>query len=419
MNAFVDAVTVEVKAGRGGNGKVAYRREAHVEFGGPAGGNGGRGGHIYFIGDEGENTLIDLKYNRHIRAENGVHGGAKGMHGANAKDTYVRVPLGTIVYDDEDNLIGEVLEHGQTLLVAKGGKGGRGNMAFASNRNKAPDFAEQGDLGETFIARVELQVLADVGLLGYPNVGKSTLIRRVSNAKAKVADYEFTTLSPQLGMVILDDDAYVVADLPGLIEYAHLGVGLGLQFLKHVERCRILLHVVSMASENPLDDYQKINNELVLYDENLKDRTQIVVANKMDVEGAKEKFEAFQKALKDIKVYPISALHNEGIDTLKYDIAKRLQTIPKFKPKDTKVRYTLEAEDQVDFIITRADDGIFELSGDKLFVLFNRIDFNNDSAVKRFARQLRGLGIDEALKEKGVKHGDIVRIFDYEFEYFE
>lgn len=419
MNAFVDAVTVEVKAGRGGNGKVAYRREAHVEFGGPAGGNGGRGGHIYFIGDEGENTLIDLKYNRHIRAENGVHGGAKGMHGANAKDTYVRVPLGTIVYDDEDNLIGEVLEHGQTLLVAKGGKGGRGNMAFASNRNKAPDFAEQGDLGETFIARVELQVLADVGLLGYPNVGKSTLIRRVSNAKAKVADYEFTTLSPQLGMVILDDDAYVVADLPGLIEYAHLGVGLGLQFLKHVERCRILLHVVSMASENPLDDYQKINNELVLYDENLKDRTQIVVANKMDVEGAKEKFDTFQKALKDIKVYPISALHNKGIDTLKYDIAKRLQTIPKFKPKDTKVRYTLEAEDQVDFIITRADDGIFELSGDKLFVLFNRIDFNNDSAVKRFARQLRGLGIDEALKEKGVKHGDIVRIFDYEFEYFE
>lgn len=419
MNAFVDAVTVEVKAGRGGNGKVAYRREAHVEFGGPAGGNGGRGGHIYFIGDEGENTLIDLKYNRHIRAENGVHGGAKGMHGANAKDTYVRVPLGTIVYDDKDNLIGEVLEHGQTLLVAKGGKGGRGNMAFASNRNKAPDFAEQGDLGETFIARVELQVLADVGLLGYPNVGKSTLIRRVSNAKAKVADYEFTTLSPQLGMVILDDDAYVMADLPGLIEYAHLGVGLGLQFLKHVERCRILLHVVSMASENPLDDYQKINNELVLYDENLKDRTQIVIANKMDVEGAKEKFEAFQKALKDIKVYPISALHNEGIDTLKYDIAKRLQTIPKFEPKDTKVRYTLEAEDQVDFIITQADDGVFELSGDKLFVLFNRIDFNNDSAVKRFARQLRGLGIDEALKEKGVKHGDIVRIFDYEFEYFE
>jgi len=419
MNAFVDAVTVEVKAGRGGNGKVAYRREAHVEFGGPAGGNGGRGGHIYFIGDEGENTLIDLKYNRHIRAENGVHGGAKGMHGANAKDTYVRVPLGTIVYDDKDNLIGEVLEHGKTLLVAKGGKGGRGNMAFASNRNKAPDFAEQGDLGEAFIARVELQVLADVGLLGYPNVGKSTLIRRVSNAKAKVADYEFTTLSPQLGMVILEDDAYVMADLPGLIEYAHLGVGLGLQFLKHVERCRILLHVVSMASENPLEDYEKINNELVLYDENLKNRTQIVVANKMDVEGAKEKFEAFQKALKDIKVYPISALHNEGVDALKYDIAKKLQTIPKFEPKDTKVRYTLEVEDQVDFIITQAADGVYELSGDKLYVLFNRIDFNNDSAVKRFARQLRGLGIDEALKEKGVQHGDIVRIFDYEFEYFE
>ncbi|WIF88855.1 GTPase ObgE [Acholeplasma laidlawii] len=419
MSAFVDAVTVEVKAGRGGNGKVAFRREAHVEFGGPAGGNGGRGGHIYFIGDEGKNTLIDLKYNRHIKAANGVHGGPKGMHGAHAEDTYVRVPLGTICYDDKENLIGEVLEHGQTLLIAQGGKGGRGNMAFASNNNKAPDFAEQGDLGQTFLAKVELQVLADVGLLGYPNVGKSTLITRISNAKAKVADYQFTTLSPQLGMVHVEDDAFVVADLPGLIEFAHLGVGLGLQFLKHVERCRILLHIVSMDSLDPVDDYNKINNELVLYDEKLKDRTQIVVANKMDVEGAQEKFESFKKALKDVKVIPISALMNDGIQALKYEIASTLRNIPKFAPKDTTKHYTLNAEDAVDFIITKGDDGVFELTGDKLFVLFNRTDFNNESAVKRFARQLRGLGIEDALREHGVVHGDIVRIFSYEFEYLE
>src|SRR5690554_2183160 len=419
MSAFVDAVTVEVKAGRGGNGKVAYRREAHVEYGGPAGGNGGRGGHIYFIGDEGKNTLIDLKYNRHIKAANGVHGGPKGMHGANAEDTYVRVPLGTICYDDKDNLIGEVLEHGQTLLVAEGGKGGRGNMAFASNKNKAPDFAEQGDLGQTFLAKVELQVLADIGLLGYPNVGKSTLITRISNAKAKVADYQFTTLSPQLGMVHVEDDAFVVADLPGLIEFAHLGVGLGLQFLKHVERCRILLHIVSMDSLDPVDDYNKINNELVLYDEKLKDRTQIVVANKMDVEGANEKFEDFQKALKGIKVFPISALHNDGLQPLKYEIANTLKMIPKFEAKDTTKRYTLDESDTPDFTIHKGDDGVFELTGDKLYLLFNRTDFNNESAVKRFARQLRGLGIDEALKEHGVVHGDLVRIFDYEFEYYE
>jgi len=419
MSAFVDAVTVEVKAGRGGNGKVAFRREAHVEFGGPAGGNGGRGGHIYFIGDEGKNTLIDLKYNRHIRAKNGVNGDIKGMHGANAEDTYVRVPLGTIVYDDDNNLIGEVLEHGQTLLVAQGGKGGRGNIAFSSNRNKAPDFAEKGDLGQLFLAKVELQVLADVGLLGYPSVGKSTLISRISNAKAKIAEYHFTTLSPQLGMVNVDDDAFVVADLPGLIEFAHLGVGLGLQFLKHVERCRVLLHIVSMDSENPLDDYNKINNELVLYDEKLKDRTQIVVANKMDVEGANEKFEEFQKALKDIKVFPISALHNDGLQPLKYEIANTLKTIPKFEAKDTTKRYTLDESDTPDFTIHKGDDGVFELTGDKLYLLFNRTDFNNESAVKRFARQLRGLGIDEALKEHGVVHGDLVRIFDYEFEYYE
>src|SRR5690606_17527996 len=225
MSVFIDEVTVEIKAGKGGDGKVAFRREAHVEFGGPSGGNGGNGGNIYFVGDSGKNTLIDLKYNRHIRGNHGNRGEIKGMFGANAEHTYVRVPLGTVVYHEDGRLIGEVLHHGQELLVAKGGKGGRGNIAFATNRNQAPDFAEKGDLGQHFLAKVELRVLADVGLLGYPSVGKSTLISTISNAKAKIADYPFTTLSPQLGMVQVDDQSFVVADLPGLIEHAHLGVG--------------------------------------------------------------------------------------------------------------------------------------------------------------------------------------------------
>ncbi|VEU82629.1 GTPase ObgE [Acholeplasma hippikon] len=419
MSLFVDEVVVEVKAGRGGNGKVAFRREAHVEFGGPFGGNGGNGGNIYFVGDEGKNTLIDLKYNRHIRAQHGANGEIKGMHGANAEHTYVRVPLGTIVYDEKNNLIGEVLYHGQELLVAKGGKGGRGNIAFATNKNQAPDFAEQGDPGQTFRAKVELQVLADVGLLGYPSVGKSTLISSISNAKAKIAPYPFTTLSPQLGMVRVDEDEFVVADLPGLIEYAHLGVGLGIQFLKHVERCRVLLHIVSMESEDPYKDYLTINNELVQYDEALKDRVQIVVANKMDTEDAEEKLKEFESKLNGIKVFPISALNREGLMALKYEIIRVLKTIPKFEPKQITKVYEFNENKDSDFVITKGDDGIFDITGEKVFILFNRTDFNNESAVKRFARQLRGIGIDEALREAGVQNGDIVRIFSYEFEYLE
>ncbi|HLT00331.1 MAG TPA: GTPase ObgE [Acholeplasma sp.] len=419
MSVFIDEVTVELKAGKGGNGKVAFRREAHVEFGGPFGGNGGNGGDIIFIGDSGKNTLVDLKYNRHIRGNAGVNGETKGCHGANAEHTYVRVPLGTVVYHEDGSLIGEILYHNQELLVAKGGRGGRGNIAFATNRNQAPDFAENGDLGETFKAKVELRVLADVGLLGYPSVGKSTFISVVSNAKAKIADYPFTTLSPQLGMVNVGEESFVVADLPGLIEFAHLGVGLGIQFLKHVERCRVLLHIVSMESENPFKDYQIINNELVSYDESLKDRRQIVVANKMDVEGAKEKLAEFKKQLGDVEVFPISALTKQGLNELKYKIAEVLREIPKLEPKVATKVYTLEEKKTPDFIITKGADGIFDVTGDKVALFFNRTDFNSESAVKRFARQLRSIGIEEALKEAGVEHGDVVRIFTYEFEYLE
>ncbi|OHE27713.1 MAG: GTPase ObgE, partial [Tenericutes bacterium GWA2_38_26] len=283
---FVDEITVEVYGGRGGNGLAVYRREKYIEYGGPWGGNGGHGGSVIFVGDEGMSTLIDLRYKRHIKAKPGQNGMTKGCHGRGAEDTYVRVPLGTIVYtENKETKIGEITHQGQELVVARGGKGGRGNMALATHRNPAPDYAENGDPGVTRKILVELKVLADVGLVGYPSVGKSTLISVVSNAKPKIAEYPFTTLQPHLGMVTVGEESFVIADLPGLIENAHLGFGLGIRFLKHIERCRIFLHVVDLTRENPYEDYLKINHELEMYNPELLKRPQIVVANKMDMPG--------------------------------------------------------------------------------------------------------------------------------------
>lgn len=417
---FVDEITVEVTAGSGGNGMVAFRREKYVEFGGPYGGNGGRGGSVIFVGDEGKNTLVDLKFQRHIKAKPGVNGKTKGMHGADAEHTYIKVPLGTIVYLDETHeKIGEVLKEGQALVVAEGGRGGRGNMMFQTQRNQAPEFAENGELGQRRKIKVELRVLADVGLIGYPSVGKSTLLSVISNARPKIAAYPFTTLSPQLGMVYVGDDSFVVADLPGLIENAHLGVGLGIQFLKHIERCRILLHVVSLESDDPYQDYLNINKELISYDEKLEQRKQIVVANKMDVSGAQEKLAFLKLKLDKVEIVPISAITHQDIELLKYKINSLLTSIPKEEMVEEVAVYTLKEEDEVPFIIKRGDDGVYEVTGERLLRVFTKIDFNNEIAVRRFARQLRSLGVDEALREAGVSHGDIIRIFDYEFEYIE
>lgn len=415
MNKFIDEIKINVKAGRGGNGKVAFRREPYIPFGGPYGGNGGNGGSIFFIGDEGLNTLSNLRYNRHLKGENGEHGKTKGATGKTAPNLYIKVPVGTIVTTLDKKFIGEVTKHGESILIAKGGKGGKGNMAFASNQNKAPDFSELGDFGEELDIIVELKVLADVGLLGYPSVGKSTLLSVISNAKPKIAEYEFTTLSPNLGMVNYYNDSFVVADLPGLIENAHLGVGLGITFLKHVERCRILLHIVSLDREDPYEDYLKINHELTSYDESLINKPQIIVANKTDLDHNQDKLNEFIKKVKK-DVYPISAVTNEGIKPLINAINEQLKDIP--KPKQSFI-YHYEAKEKTDFIIKRGSDNVIELSGDKLFILFNRIDFNNETAVKRFSKQLRDLGIDDALREASVKTGDIVRIFSYEFEYIE
>ena len=416
---FVDEITVEVYGGRGGNGIAVYRREKFVEYGGPWGGSGGHGGSVIFVGDEGKTTLIDLRFQRHIKAKMGINGRTKGQHGANAEHTYIKVPLGTIVYNEDKTLkIGEITEHNQELVVAKGGKGGRGNMAFATHKNPAPDYAENGDPGIHRKILVELKVLADVGLIGYPSVGKSTLISVVSNARPKIAEYPFTTLHPNLGMVQVGDESFVLADLPGLIENAHLGLGLGIQFLKHIERCRVFLHVLDLTREDPYQDYIKINHELEMYNEELLLRPQIVVANKIDMPGNEDKLAVLQEKI-TAPLVVISAHQRLDIDKLLKKTLEELKKAPKVidhTPEYVK-NYTFEGEEPA-FIITRTDDG-FELSGEKLRLVFERTDFTKDEAVKRFARQLRSMGVDDALRKEGAKHHDTIRIFDYEFEFIE
>ncbi len=417
---FVDEITVEVYGGKGGDGVAVFRREKYVELGGPWGGNGGHGGSVIFVGDEGKSTLIDLRYMRHIKAKPGERGRTKGQHGAWADNTYVKVPLGTVVYTEDKSMkIGEITKHGEELIVAQGGKGGRGNIAFATHRNPAPDYAENGDPGVHRKIVVELKVLADVGLIGYPSVGKSTLLSVVSNAKPKIAAYPFTTLHPNLGMVEVGDSSFVLADLPGLIENAHLGLGLGIRFLKHIERCRIFLHVVDLTRDDPYEDYIKINHELEMYDEELLKRPQIVVANKVDIPGNEEKLEVLKKHIQ-APLIVISAHMRKDVDQLLYKTLEVLKEAPKVEEKTPLYvrNYTLEAEEP-DFIITRQPDGSFDLTGNKLKLIFDRTDFTKEEAVKRFARQLRSLGIDEALRKEGAKNHDTVRIFTYEFEFIE
>ena len=419
---FLDEVTVEVYGGKGGNGMASYRREKYVEFGGPWGGNGGRGGSVIFVGEEGEQTLVNLQYRRHIKAKSGVNGMSKGKHGANAEHVYIKVPLGTVVYnEDKTKKIGEITKHGEELVVAKGGKGGRGNIAFATHRNPAPDYAENGDPGEYLKIRVELKVLADVGMIGYPSVGKSTLLSVVSNSRPKIAAYPFTTLQPNLGMVYIGDESFVLADLPGLIEDAHQGHGLGIRFLKHIERCRVFLHVLDMTSDDPYDQYLKINHELEMYDEKLIARPQIVVCNKIEMPGAKEKFEALKEKI-DQQMIAISAIEHKHVDQLLYKTLEMLKASPSIiEPveEETTKTYTFEKEQNEKTFEINIEDGIYVLTGPKIDLLFARADFSKDTGIKRFARQLRSIGVDEKLREMGCKNHDIVRISNYEFEFTE
>ena len=421
---FVDEVKIKVTSGAGGNGIISYRREKYVEFGGPWGGSGGNGGSIIFVGDEGMSTLLDFRYNRHIKGNPGERGMSKGMNGRNATDTYVKVPLGSTIYDDDlDKVIGDITVDKQEIVVAKGGRGGRGNIAFATHKNPCPAICEKGEAGTEKNLRIELKVLADCGLVGYPSVGKSTLISAISNSKPKIAAYHFTTLSPNLGVVgVPDGRSFVVADLPGLIEGASQGLGLGLEFLRHIERCRVIVHVIDMArtdGRDPYDDYVKIRHELEEYKLDLLKRPEIIVANKMDVEGAKENLEEFKKHV-DKEIFTISAYTKEGLTPLLYRIRDLLDVTPNFtmyEDKDFVKEYNFTPEEEK-YKIEKVD-GVYNITGSGLKRLFEMTDFSSYEATRRFARQLKTMGIDEDLRKLGVQNGDIVKIFDYEFEFID
>lgn len=426
---FVDYVKIYVKGGDGGNGMVAFRREKYVPKGGPAGGDGGNGADVIFEVDEGLRTLMDFRYQRHFKAPRGEHGMSKGMHGKNAQPLIVKVPPGTVVRDAATNeKIADLTMHGQRAVIAKGGRGGRGNMRFATASNPAPEIAEKGEPGQERDVILELKVLADVGLVGFPSVGKSTLLSVVSSAKPKIAEYHFTTLVPNLGVVETEDGrSFVMADLPGLIEGAHLGVGLGHQFLRHIERTRVIVHVIDMSAmegRDPYQDYLTINEELKQYNLRLTERPQIVVANKMDLPQAEENLKKFKQQLgDDVPVFPISAITRQGLRDLLFKIADLLEVTPEFpldeqEPEESHILYKHEKQ-EVPFEITRADDGAFVISGAEIEKKFKMTDFSREESVRRFARQMRGLGVDEALRARGAKNGDTVRLLDFEFEFIE
>ncbi|HDG2649064.1 TPA: GTPase ObgE [Staphylococcus aureus] len=429
---FVDQVKISLKAGDGGNGITAYRREKYVPFGGPAGGDGGKGASVVFEVDEGLRTLLDFRYQRHFKASKGENGQSSNMHGKNAEDLVLKVPPGTIIKNVEtDEVLADLVEDGQRAVVAKGGRGGRGNSRFATPRNPAPDFSEKGEPGEELDVSLELKLLADVGLVGFPSVGKSTLLSIVSKAKPKIGAYHFTTIKPNLGVVSTPDQrSFVMADLPGLIEGASDGVGLGHQFLRHVERTKVIVLMIDMSGSEgrePIEDYKVINQELAAYEQRLEDRPQIVVANKMDLPESQDNLILFKEEIgEDVPVIPVSTITRDNIDQLLYAIADKLE---EYKDVD----FTVEEEESVGinrvlykhtpsqdkFTISRDDDGAYVVSGNAIERMFKMTDFNSDPAVRRFARQMRSMGIDDALRERGCKNGDIVRILGGEFEFVE
>ncbi len=423
---FVDEIRIEATAGKGGDGIVAYRREFKVEKGGPFGGNGGKGGSIIFICDSGINTLLDFRYLRHVKGTPGEKGRTKGMTGGCAEDTFIKVPIGTTVRDeDTGKIVGDLTIHGQTVEICAGGRGGRGNMSFASGINKCPDFCEKGEPGEHRNLKLELKVLADCGLVGFPSVGKSTLIAAVSSARPKIADYHFTTINPNLGMVMVPDGrSFVMADLPGLIEGASQGIGLGFQFLRHIERCRVIVHVIDIAAtegRDPYDDYLKIRKELQDYQLNLLERPEIIVLNKMDEVSDPTVIEKFKKKFdKDKIIIPICAIIAENTNELLYKVADTLDVTEEFLLYSNEEleykEYGFTEEKMYDIEIVA---GVFEVTGPKLERLFNMTDFNHESGVRRFARQLRSFGLDNDLRKMGIQSGDLVRIFDFEFEFID
>ena len=426
---FVDRVKVHVKAGKGGDGIVAFRREKYVAYGGPYGGDGGDGGSVIFRVDTGKTTLLDLRYNKKMEAKPGGNGKTKKMHGANGEDYVVKVPQGTIVKNlKSGHMIADLTQPGQEAVIARGGKGGRGNFHFKSSKNTAPQYSEMGEPGEEFDIQVELKVLADVGLVGFPSVGKSTLLSVVTKARPEIAEYHFTTIAPNLGVVqVPDGRSFAMADLPGLIEGASQGKGLGHQFLRHIERCRVIIHVIDMGANDgrdPLEDYRIINEELAGYEYRLMERPQIVLANKMDLESAQENLRRFKAAYPDVEVFETTTIIAEGLEPVLYRAADLLAQTPQFPIFDEEddqaegVLYKFEPEQPL-VEVHNLGNGQWELTGERLERIFRMSKMNTEEDFMRFARKMRKLGIDEALREAGCQDGDTVYICNYQFEFME
>ena len=420
---FIDKVKLKLKAGNGGNGIVAFKREKYNPLGGPSGGDGGSGGSIIFKVDTNKSTLLDLRFSKMIRAQDGENGKGNNMYGASRDDVIVKVPLGTVVKDlDLDEVIADLNTLDSEEVICQGGKGGKGNYHFKSSRNNAPDYCTLGTPGEERNVLVELKLLADVGLVGLPAVGKSTLLSVVSNARPEIADYPFTTLKPQLGMVKAGDSSFVMADLPGLIEGASEGRGLGHEFLKHIERCRLIIHVLDMGHEDPIKDFEVINEELKKYPGNLYERPQIVLANKMDLDNAQENLEAFKKKYPDIEIFEAITLINEGLMPVLYKAAEMLKELPQFPlydPNKAENKVVYKYEETKPFEIFNEGNGVWRVEGDKIERLFRSTNFKDDDSVLRFSRALSKMKLDEALRERGCKNGDQVFIQDYSFDFMD
>ena len=423
---FVDETVIKLIAGKGGDGCTSFRREKYIPMGGPDGGNGGKGGDIIFEVDKNLKTLIDLRYKKIVKAEKGTNGKGSTRNGANAEDIILKVPEGTTIYNADNNLIlADLTKDKERITIAHGGRGGRGNKAFATHNEPAPKFSELGAPGEEVVVRCELKVMADVGLIGMPSVGKSTILSLISGANPKIGAYHFTTLNPNLGVVKLKDNrSFVMADLPGLIEGAHEGAGLGLQFLRHAMRTKILAHVIDIGAfegRDPIEDYKKIRTEIDVYNEKLKNKKEIIIANKMDLPNAKENLEKFKKAYPHLPIFEISAQNKEGLEPLLKHIADLLENIQEedlYEEQDYESYIIYKFQNERPFTI-KNDNGVWVIEGKEIEDLFKMTRFTEDEAVLRFARKLKGMGVEEELEHLGAQRGDEVQILDYIFEFKE
>ena len=424
---MIDLIKMKVKAGDGGKGAVAFRHEKYYPNGGPFGGDGGRGGNVYFEVDTNETTLIKLRYTKSVKAGNGSNGMTKKMHGKDGDDVILHVPLGTMIRNAENgDLIADLTRPHQVALVARGGRGGLGNMHFATARNNTPEFAQPGEIGQSFELQIELRLLADAGIIGFPSVGKSTFLSVVSNAKPAIADYPFTTIEPNIGVVSLRDDrSFILADMPGLIEGAGDGKGLGHEFLRHIKRCRVLIHVIDMSGfeNDPIEAYNIINAELAKYDFDLEKKKQIVVANKMDEDTAKENLERFKKEFPDLKVYETITFMHEGINEVLYATMDAIEEARKeeaesSQEKEEVVVYRYEPK-RPDFVIVNLGNHRWKIDSDKIDRLAEQVDFDKEDDTYQFAATLKKMGVDKALYEKGARDGDQVIVGTYIMDYSE